>query len=377
MAVSCARHVGGLRRRGIAVDVVAFTTVGEDEKSGGVRIRERDCGVDIHLDPLMHPGAALQLAWRHILLRNNQNQYDIVAGFGANLPGYAATTWAARLGAASAVLVRGNDFDRDWFDNRRGFMVNEAFARANAIGAVTLEKVAWIKSLYPDAIVQWTQNGIDVPAWELLPADREIRDTLRAELSAEGRRVVGIFGELKYKKRIPLWLGALRDAALVERVGVLVVGRLDEETAQILADPSLAPLNKIIPFAPPDQLPGYYAACDFFAIPSLFEGMPNTLLEAMACGVVPITSDAGAMGDVVEDGLTGFVFPAEDRPAAAQATLRALSLTDSQLAEMSSRVKTRACENFSTVRELDTLLGLFAAAKKNRKNRGHLPLFAQ
>jgi glycosyltransferase involved in cell wall biosynthesis len=70
-----------------------------------------------------------------------------------------------------------------------------------------------------------------------------------------------------------------------------------------------------VPFSSRKRLPGLYKACDFVALPSHFDGMPNVLLEAMALGVVPIVSDAGAMGDIVEDGRTGFVFPADDRQA--------------------------------------------------------------
>ena len=153
----------------------------------------------------------------------------------------------------------------------------------------------------------------------------------------------------------PLWLGALRDAGLLDRVGLLVVGRLDEESVQILDDPVLSPLNRRMPFCPQDMLPGLYAACDFVAIPSLFDGMPNVLLEAMASGAVPIVSDAGAMGDIIENGRTGFLFPAEDRSLAAKAAAQALSLTDTELEAMSERVKRFVEQEFTIERELDAL----------------------
>jgi glycosyltransferase involved in cell wall biosynthesis len=233
--------------------------------------------------------------------------------------------------------------------------VRAAVARAAVIGAVAPEKVDRIRSLYPGKDVRFTPNSVDVSAWELLAPDRARRDEVRAELARDGRRVVGLFGEMKFKKRAPLWLAALRDAGLVERVGLLVVGRLDEETMQILDDPALAPLHHRIPFCSQDKLAGLYAACDFVVLPSLFEGMPNVLLEAMAAGAVPIASNTGAMPAVIEHGKSGFLFPAEDRAGAAEVTAQALSLSDTELTVMSQAARARVAKEFSPQHELEII----------------------
>ncbi len=353
MAVSCDRLVSGLRRRDLFIDLIALTA-----DAGGKRIlqKERDGGADFFVQREIAPGNSAQMAWRLARQRSATGRYDFVVGFGANLAGHLATTYAAWLGVPSLVLVRGNDFDRDWFDPRRGFWTREALARADVIGAVAPDTVDRVKALFPDRNVCWTPNSVDPAAWELLPADRESRDEVRAELGGEGRRVVGVFGEVKYKKRLPLWLGALRDAGLKDQVGLLVVGRLDDEAEQILADPALVPAKiRHMSFCRRELLPGLYAACDYVALPSLFEGMPNVLLEAMAAGVVPIASDAGAMGEVIEPGVSGFLFPAEDRAAAADATSKALGLGDDELAAMSEHARDRVTQTFSPERELDVL----------------------
>ena len=150
----------------------------------------------------------------------------------------------------------------------------------------------------------------------------------------------------------------MRDQGLMERIRLLVVGTLDAPTAAILDDPAIAPRSLRIPFCPPGELAGLYAASDYVAIPSMFEGMPNVLLEAMACGVVPIVSDAGAMREVVTDGETGFVFASEVRATAGAATERAVALTAEELARMSKRVSEFVTSEFSIDRELDALCEL-------------------
>ena len=51
----------------------------------------------------------------------------------------------------------------------------------------------------------------------------------------------------------------------------------------------------------------YMAQADFFVLSSDYEGLPMTLLEAMSMGIVPVSTPAGGVVDVVEDGVTGYL----------------------------------------------------------------------
>ena len=51
----------------------------------------------------------------------------------------------------------------------------------------------------------------------------------------------------------------------------------------------------------------YMSQADFFVLSSDYEGLPMTLLEAMSMGVVPVSTPAGGVVDVVEDGVTGYL----------------------------------------------------------------------
>lgn len=352
MATSCARQVRGLRLRGWSLDVFALGPVRDRLE---IEVRSREGGSDLLLPRAVSRGLVSQKIWQLVRERHARRPYTHAVGFGANFPGYLAVTLAAWLEIGALALVRGNDLDRDWFDPRRAHMVRECLARAQVVGAVSTDKLRQIRALFPEQDVRWLPNGIDGMRWRLLARDEARRDALRAELAVDGRRVVGIFGEIKPKKRVPFWLGALRDRGLVERLSFLVVGRVDEETEELLADPALTPHVHREPFLDPDALPGYYAACDYLALPSMFEGLPNVLLEAMACGVVPVCTRVGGMPDVLTDGETGFLFDPEDREAAGDAMERALDLDEAALGSMGQRVRDHVSEAFSETRELDGL----------------------
>jgi glycosyltransferase involved in cell wall biosynthesis len=58
---------------------------------------------------------------------------------------------------------------------------------------------------------------------------------------------------------------------------------------------------------------------DLFVLPSYVEGIPRVLMEAMAAGVPVVASDIAGVGDLVEDGATGRLFPAGDAAALGRA----------------------------------------------------------
>ena len=107
------------------------------------------------------------------------------------------------------------------------------------------------------------------------------------------------------------------------------------------------------------QLQGF----DVFVMGSVprSEGVPTSVLEAMACGLPVVATDVGAVREVVEDGVTGFVVPPLDAGAIARATLRLLD--DASLrARLGEEARRRAVARYDVAVCAATHVRAFEAA---------------
>jgi glycosyltransferase involved in cell wall biosynthesis len=106
---------------------------------------------------------------------------------------------------------------------------------------------------------------------------------------------------------------------------------------------------------------------DVFALPSLAEGMSNTLLEAMAVGVPPVASRVGGNPEVIEDGRSGLLFEARDAETLA-VYLQELALNREWRHSLGTKARQRVQSCFSLQGMLDNYTQLYEGVLRNRRN---------
>ncbi|WP_174589767.1 glycosyltransferase family 4 protein [Methanocella conradii] len=104
-----------------------------------------------------------------------------------------------------------------------------------------------------------------------------------------------------------------------------------------------------------DVLPLYYSACDLFMFPSVYEGLPLTLIEAISCGAVPVCMNLPPMTEIVDD-TNGYMCERFDPIAFADTVNRALR--DEDRAEK-SRLCVETSKKFDMDRSIDATLALY------------------
>lgn len=107
-----------------------------------------------------------------------------------------------------------------------------------------------------------------------------------------------------------------------------------------------------------------YSAADVLVFPSRSDNLPFVPMEAMACGLPSVGFDIGGVGEVIRDGLTGFLCPAFDAPQFVKLVERVVG--DQSLGDrLSGQAHAYAREHFSVSAMADAYLALYQKALGN------------
>ncbi len=107
-------------------------------------------------------------------------------------------------------------------------------------------------------------------------------------------------------------------------------------------------------------------ALDLFALPSYGEeGVPQAIMQAMACGIPVVSTTVGAITEAVDDGSTGLIVPPRDAPALGAALAR-LRDDPALRARLGAAGRARAVRDFGLDRMLDRMEAVFRAVAEKR-----------
>jgi glycosyltransferase involved in cell wall biosynthesis len=286
-------------------------------------------GVEVHcLGPQKKMHDTLTDWFELVTGLGHEFSFDLLHGFFAAYAGYLAVYAARYLGARSVVSVRGNDLDRLVFDPARAPFILYALEHADAVTAVTRDLQRKVLALVNRQGVVHVPNSVDAELFHPSPPHAALRDKLG--LDQEGY-ILGFVGEARAKKGLALLLKAFAKVATKVDAHLLLIGGLrpkDEEIYQLFRrrNPQLS--LHLVPYVPQSELVDYYNLMDLVLMPSLRDGLPNALLEAMACERTVVASDVGGLSDVIEDGRNGLLVPPRDKQALVEQILSALADTD-------------------------------------------------
>jgi glycosyltransferase involved in cell wall biosynthesis len=183
---------------------------------------------------------------------------------------------------------------------------------ANSPGLAELARRSW-----PDAPIELIPNGIDV---ELFRPPERVRP-------AEPLRLLCV-GRLARQKGVGDLLAALAASPASAVLRVVGDGPERADLEQTAASLGLADRVEFAGWVVRRELPTHYDWGDVFVLPSVDEGMPNVVLEALAAGLPVIGTDVPGTRDLVEPGRSGFLVPPGSPAAIASAIDRLVSSPD-------------------------------------------------
>lgn len=239
-------------------------------------------------------------------------------GYKADLYGYVAARRSGKpivatchnwVGGTAALGIY-NHLDRMALKRFHGLAaVSESVAQRLLASGVSAKKVRTIA------------NGIDVKSFE--------RARPSPVLNFDGSKVVGMVARLDLQKGFEYLLRAVSELCDVfPGLKVVIVGEGPDRTAIESMIQRLGLQSNVILAGQHSNMPGIYAAMDVFVLPSLNEGLPMTILEAMAASTPVIATRVGAIPKVIQDGETGLLVDPGDADGLRSALARLLADAD-------------------------------------------------
>ena len=264
---------------------------------------------------------------------------------------------AGRLGGCAVVVHAHGGNLETWLTTRSArVLMRLAMRPANAVAAVWSTGRDALAGVLGEQRVRLIDNGIDTSCYRVPePAHQPPRILYVGLLTARK----GVLDLIEASRM-------LRAEGLDHEL-LLLGGTPDEGPAA--AEPVYAAAEgnaRLLGTRPSVEMPAAYAGADVFCLPSWWEAMPLSVLEAMAAGLPVVATDVGDVGRLVENGRTGFVVPKQSPRELADA-LRKLLADAALRVEMGAAGRRRVQEHFNSADTWSAVSSLYAAARGARR----------
>jgi glycosyltransferase involved in cell wall biosynthesis len=168
---------------------------------------------------------------------------------------------------------------------------------------------------------------------------------------SERRNVVGYIGRLAREKGILELVNALAEVVQKKKDTEILIGGdgpIRCEIGELLGRRNLDKKTMMTGWIPHDELPKYLNEVKLLVLPSYTEGLPNIVLEAMACGTPVAATSVGAIPDIISHGTNGFLLEDNSPDCIAMSILRVMD--NPELEEVSRKARSYIEDNFSFAR---------------------------
>lgn len=241
---------------------------------------------------------------------------DVILSFWLHPDGAVAQRLGREIGVPVVPMAGGSDVLVITRDRARRDAVERVLRASPAVltNGETLRSAVVGLGAPPERVFAF-RRGVDATRYRR--GDRT-RDRAEREIP-EDARVLLFVGNLVHVKGPDLLLDAVAACAAVAPWSVVWVGDGPDRAAleQRAVAAGLGPRMRFVGRIDRDELAGWYRSADYLVLPSRSEGIPNVLLEAMACGTPYLAFDVGGVREVTPD--AAWLLPKEDVTALATA----------------------------------------------------------
>lgn len=240
-----------------------------------------------------------------------QEPWDVLYGTWLFPDGHAVACAARRFGRPCVLKAHGSDVNEVMQHPLRRVLIRRAVKRAEAVVAVSRALCSRLVALgTPAGRAHLLYNGVDAKVFRPLerPWARRVLDL------PEGDPLALFVGNLKQAKGPGLFVEALGRLSRNGRpfLGVILgTGPYRECLEDAIRRERLTGQIRLAGVADHEVLPTWYAAANVVCLPSFMEGVPNVVLEALACGRPVVASRVGGIPEVMDEACGALIPPGD------------------------------------------------------------------
>jgi len=198
-------------------------------------------------------------------------------------------------------------------------------------------------------------NAVDETEIPRLLGGKEIRKRCRVN---DRDILIGAFGRLSPEKGQEVLLLAFSKLNNDQPISLILLGDgQDLVKLKALAN-DLGITDKVFFHGHQKHMRDYYEAIDLLVLPSLSEGLPNVVLEAMALGKPVLSTDVGAISEVIIDNETGWIVPPGNAEALSK-KLNEILLKPKKLKDTGNKARDSLFPKFSAKERANKFIGLY------------------
>jgi glycosyltransferase involved in cell wall biosynthesis len=255
----------------------------------------------------------LRMMYQSLEMLHLEQEFDLFHAFFLYPVGFVTGLLARRMHRPTLVTIVGNDINKYIFSPEKAAVCKSALETADRVVALSRDLVEMADSLTPiQERARIVYNAVNVPdqAWQ-------------SRADGRGPFRVGCAGIFKYAKGLPYLMKAVAQLAGSHDLVLELRGTLrDSEKDVFKTMVEATGIGDILRFREPlphERVPEWLRSLDAFVLPSVSEGCPNILMEALALGVPCVATRTGAVEILIEDRISGMLVPWGNSQAIADA----------------------------------------------------------
>ena len=205
-----------------------------------------------------------------------------------------------------------------------------------------------IEAGYDQSRISSMENGVDTDLFSPFVDISKRKKIKNMLLPIVSEKLVLIYtGRFERSKNLPMMLSAFKEALReYPDIHLILLGEGEEKDNLHLITEYLEIQDSVTFLSPVNNVRDYLRIADIFILSSLDEGISNSLLEAMSCGLACISTDVGGARDIFDNGQYGVLVESENVKEMSAAILR-LVLSTSARNRFQNLARKRIIEDYS------------------------------